>query len=87
MMFIEKSSIIYSFKIVTILFVAYMLTTGVIHLKKGFNELESDYELNINTKTAEVEEFNCKTPLFLISFAFILGAFWNQNKMLKFGVI
>ena len=89
-MFIEKSSIISSFKFLTILFIFYMLITGVTHLKKDYESLvsqNSSTDNNNEVYQTGFEELDCKTPLFLISFAFVLGAFWNQNKIIKFGVI
>ena len=86
-MFMEKNSIICSFKFVTIAFIFYMLTTGVIHLRKDFdNDTMEDIEIE-TFQTTTIQDIDCKTPIFLISFAFVLGAFWNQNKILKFGVI
>jgi len=85
-MFIEKSSIITSFKFLTIMFIFYMLITGVVHLQKNSNN-ETNIEHDDALIQSAFDELDCKTPLFLISFAFVLGAFWNQNKIIKFGVI
>ncbi len=86
-MLMEKDSILCYFKFITFLFILYMLITGLLHLKKDFNnETDGDYEEPESFESV-FDDINCRTPLFLVSFAFLLGAFWNQNKMIKFGVI
>lgn len=78
-MFIGKHGVINAFKCVSLLFISYMIISGIILFNKEDNESSIQYE----TLNEEI----CSTPVFFISFAFVLGGYWNANNIQKFGVI
>ncbi len=86
MMLLDKGTIIASFKYLTMVFIVFMLFSGVTHLKKDYDTVRG-VDPKESTSIIQMEEMDCKTPFFMASFAFVLGAFWNQNKIIKFGVI
>lgn len=94
-MFFGKKSLVYCMQLATLGFLSYMLASGILFLMRDFNEKKSekntleikDYLKNSNEVNDNSSDCNNNHFWFYVSFALILGAYWNSGQLNKFGVI
>jgi len=89
-MFVCKKSIVFCFQLVTLMFVFYMLITGIMFLSRDENEKFTEKERTASLIEYSFETYDqneCYNLWFLISFAMTLGAYWNVKQIHKFGVV
>ena len=85
MMLLRKDVVLLIMKLVTVLFLIFMITK-VAKLFVIPDELELNEEEKLSNKSIFEDDIINK-PYFFHIFAFVLGAFWNIKRIVKIGIM
>lgn len=83
MMLLRKDTVLFLMKLITVLFLFFMITR-IAKMYTTPDELTE--EMKISNKNAFEDDIINK-PYFFHIFAFVLGAFWNIKRIVKIGIM